>query len=221
VMPRDETEHLFFDDHQWHTIEAAMARIIPTDRDPGAREANTVRFVDRYLSGIEYIYAKPDGSGFRSLSGKEVDVWQSRIRNLQAKYVEGIVQFDDVSRQRFNDDFVSLTADDQDRVLHEIARSSEGELELLEEAGATAAFVMPEASMQQAVNEHQLDFFPLLVLHTRQGFYADPVYGGNQGHVGWKTIGFPGPDSMSKVHQGRYSTLPYFAESSLITQPGE
>jgi GMC oxidoreductase len=32
----------FFDAHQRAMIEAAMARIIPTDNEPGAREAGTV-----------------------------------------------------------------------------------------------------------------------------------------------------------------------------------
>ena len=54
----------FFDNHQRETIGAAMARIIPTDDTPGAREAGTIDFLDRYLSGIGYVYAKPDGSGF-------------------------------------------------------------------------------------------------------------------------------------------------------------
>jgi gluconate 2-dehydrogenase gamma chain len=40
----------FFDAHQRATIEAAMARIIPTDDQPGAREAGTIEFLDRYLS---------------------------------------------------------------------------------------------------------------------------------------------------------------------------
>ena len=59
----------FFDAHQRATIEAAMARIIPTDDQAGAKEAETVEFVDRYLSGLEFIYAKPDGSGFEKLEG--------------------------------------------------------------------------------------------------------------------------------------------------------
>ena len=32
-----------------------MARIIPTDNTPGAREAGTIDFLDRYLSGIGYV----------------------------------------------------------------------------------------------------------------------------------------------------------------------
>jgi gluconate 2-dehydrogenase gamma chain len=58
----------FFDAHQRATVEAAMARIIPSDEDPGAREAGAIDFVDRFLSGIDFIYAKPDGGGFEALT---------------------------------------------------------------------------------------------------------------------------------------------------------
>ena len=47
-----------------------MARIIPTDDQPGAREAGCIDFVERYLSGIDFIYAKPDGTGFETLDGR-------------------------------------------------------------------------------------------------------------------------------------------------------
>ena len=35
-------------------------------------------------------------------------------------------------------------------------------------------------------------FFELLLQNTREGFFADPVYGGNRNMVGWKMIGYPG-----------------------------
>jgi gluconate 2-dehydrogenase gamma chain len=28
--------------------------------------------------------------------------------------------------------------------------------------------------------------------HTVEGYFCDPVYGGNRGAVGWKLVGFPG-----------------------------
>ena len=68
-----------------------------------------------------------------------------------------------------------------------------------------------EPALQQTNAESDLDFFALLVTHTRQGFYADPIYGGNRDQVGWQVIGFPGPASLAEVHTGRYSTLNYFA----------
>src|SRR4051812_35316564 len=84
----------FFDAHQRATIEAAMARIIPTDDQPGAREAGAVDFVDRYLSGLGFIYAKPDGSGFEALTGRRAEAWKQRIDILRNIYVNGILALD-------------------------------------------------------------------------------------------------------------------------------
>ena len=36
------------------------------------------------------------------------------------------------------------------------------------------------------------DFFTLLLQNVREGYLADPMYGGNRDMVGWKLIGFPG-----------------------------
>ena len=54
-------------------------------------------------------------------------------------------------------------------------------------------------------------------MHTRQGFYADPIYGGNKDRIGWQVIGFPGPASLNEVFTGRYSTLAWFAEGAAGT----
>lgn len=35
-------------------------------------------------------------------------------------------------------------------------------------------------------------FFNQLLRNTREGYFADPVYGGNRDMAGWKMIGFPG-----------------------------
>lgn len=35
-------------------------------------------------------------------------------------------------------------------------------------------------------------FFALLLEHTRQGMFGDPVYGGNRDFAGWNLIGYPG-----------------------------
>ena len=67
-------------------------------------------------------------------------------------------------------------------------------------------------ALQQTLTETELSFVPLLAMHTRQGFYADPIYGGNKDQIGWKVIGFPGPSSLLEVFTGRYSALPWFAE---------
>ena len=202
----------FFDAHQRRTVAAAMARMIPTDDTPGAREAGTVDFVDRYLAGLGAIYAKPDGSGFETLEGRQAWAWQQRIDSLRGTYAAGIAALDRYSRDMYGADFADLPDSDQDAALRALESG----------AGPGAAGIAQEQvirhggpiepALQQTSTETKLDFVPLLAMHTRQGFYADPIYGGNRGRVGWDVIGFPGPASLADVHTGRYSVLDYFAD---------
>ena len=207
----------FFDPHQRATVEAAMARMIPTDDQPGAREAGTIDFLDRYLSGLDFIYAKPDGSGFETLEGKRAEAWRRRIEILRAKYREGVLELDRRGRAEFGAEFMTLTPEQQDAVLTAIERAEPAAGLAATTAPAYALSAAPsptgsEPALQQTSTETELDFLPLLAMHTRQGFYADPIYGGNRDRVGWQVIGFPGPASLNEVFTGRYSTLAWFAE---------
>lgn len=194
--PEHRDEDGFFDPAQRATIAAAMERIIPSDDTPGAREAGTIDFLDRYLSGLGWILAKPDGSGFETLTGPAALAWGQRLDAIRARYVAGIADLEARSRAAFGVGFAALDNDARDAILTAV----EGR----QETG--------EAALQQTNAEIDLDFFGLLCLHTRQGFYADPIYGGNRGRIGWEVIGFPGPASLAEVHAGRYSTLDWFAE---------
>jgi gluconate 2-dehydrogenase gamma chain len=208
-QPSGEAAGTFFNAHQRATIEVAMARIIPTDDQPGAREARTIDFVDRYLSGLGFIYAKPDGSGFEKLEGKRADAWKKRIDIIRAKYVEGVKELDRRSQSQFGSDFMRLSTEQQDRILAGMEYPALQNETRAEEAKSV------EPALQQTNAEIDLDFFPLLALHTRQGFYADPIYGGNKNQIGWKLIGFHGPESLAETHAGRFSTLPFFAEQQI------
>jgi gluconate 2-dehydrogenase gamma chain len=204
----------FFDAHQRATVEAAMARIIPTDDTPGAREAGTIDFVDRYLSGIDHIYALPDGSGFERLEGRRAQAWQQRVDQARSKYVAGIEELDRLCRERHQAPFVDLSPADQDDMLRVIERAGSPEAERAWKDTPTIAYGGPvEPALQQTNAEADLDFFNLLVTHTRQGFLADPIYGGNRDQVGWQVIGFPGPANLAEVHTGSYSTLGHFADN--------
>ena len=111
----DQSQPHFFNPHQRATVAAAMARIIPTDDSPGATEADCVEFVDRYLSGVGFIYAKPDGSGFETLTGPIERGWRQRIEILRRKYSEGIEALDHAARSQFSVDFVELDAEQAGR----------------------------------------------------------------------------------------------------------
>lgn len=205
-------ERLFFDAREWELLDAVTARIIPTDADPGAREAQVVRFIDRYLSGTDYIYAAADGSGFLRLAGKEADAWRQRIHTSQTRYREGLRQVETISRDAYGRGFLDLEPAEQDQVLVTLSGWPKPAAEdirpmVLGREEVPGAGGAPPSN--QPIPDDELDFFPMLVLHARQGFYSDPVYGGNAGHLGWQVIGFPGPESLALTQAGRYTTLDY------------
>ncbi len=205
-------KNTFFDAHQRATIEAAMSRIIPSDDGPGASEAGCIDFLDRYLSGIGFIFAKPDGSGFEVLEGKSADAWMSRIEIMRTRYADGIRGLDNRAREKSGTDFAGLSQEIQDQILRELEGETAGEPSAAAPTHSLTAQGSSEPALQQTSTEVDLSFFPLLVTHTRQGFYADPIYGGNRDRAGWDFIGFPGPASLKEVYEGRYTTLQYFAE---------
>lgn len=199
----DSQERLFFTDHEWATVEAATSRIMPTDHDPGAREARVVVFIDRYLSGIDYIYAAADGSGFLKLSGKYADAWRARMDDMQQVYRQGLRDLDSLSQTASGKDFADLSEDEADHVLELLSGSPKP-------GQVTLGTKEPVTTFLQGSFDEGLDFFSALCLHTRQGFYCDPVYGGNKEQIGWNVIGFPGPKSLKDTMDGTYDTHPYF-----------
>jgi gluconate 2-dehydrogenase gamma chain len=216
---RRDLEPSAFNLHERETIAAAMARIIPSDDTPGAREAGTIDFLERYLSGTRFIYAKPDGSGFETLTGRREEAWASRVATMRETYHAGVRELDGRSRHRFGRDFKELSDDEQDAVLKAIEAREHWPDSSLAPAYAVASPASPGPALQQTSTEVELEFLPLLVVHTRQGFYADPIYGGNRDRIGWRVIGFPGPASLAEVHSGRYSVLDWFAEGHTDPSP--
>lgn len=168
-QPVSGTGYLFFDSVEVAFVEAAVARLIPADAlGPGALEAGCVLFIDRQLAG-------PYGRAERWYmqgpwpAGDAQQGLQSRM-SPAATYREGIRAANDYCRTRFaGKTFNQLAAADQDKLLTGLEK---GEQEL------------------QGVNAKS--FFAMLLQNTVEGFFSDPLYGGNRDMVGWKLIGFPG-----------------------------
>jgi len=169
ATPQGEAHYQFFTPAEAAFIEAAVAQLIPADDlGPGALEAGVPVFIDRQLAG-DY------GKGARWYmqgpwaKGEQTQGYQSRLTPA-GLYRLAIREIDAaVAREAGAPAFARLAAADRDTWLH---RMEDGKLEL------------PTADAK--------DFFKTLLQNTQEGFWADPIYGGNRDMAGWKLIGFPG-----------------------------
>src|SRR6476620_8988559 len=176
-------------------LDAAVERLIPTDElGPGGRDAGVTCYIDRQLSSTWGTH----GRNYRSgpwLEGTPEQGFQSRL-TPQEIYRIGIHEINLYCRAQFEKPFDQLPPARQDEVLKAL------------EAGQVD---LPSLSSKL--------FFDLLWRNTEEGFFSDPLYGGNRNKVGWKLIGFPGvPSSAYNAHLS--NPTPYRAEpvSILDTQ---
>ena len=168
-------------------LDAAVERLIPTDElGPGARDAGVTCFIDRQLCSTWGSH----GRNYRSgpwLEGTPEQGFQSRL-TPQEIYRIGIQEINAICRAKYERPFDQLQSERQDEFLKSLEK---GEVEL--------------PSMSSKL------FFDLLWRNTEEGFFADPLYGGNRGKVGWKLVGFPGvPSGAYKDHLD--NPEPYRAE---------
>lgn len=159
----------FFNPDEVAAVEAMVDRLIPPDPEtPGGKDAGCAVFIDRQLAGPygdfqDYYMKGPFQKGAKT-QGDQSPVTPSQ------RYRTTLAAIDRHCRAAFNDTpFAKLTAQQQDELLKQMEG---GKLEL---QGANAK-----------------TFFSMLLIDTQQGFFADPIYGGNRDMVGWKMIGYPG-----------------------------
>ena len=85
------------DTDQWSTLRAACSRLVPSDGEPGADEANVTAYIDAQL-------AAPPVASFRS------------------ELAEGLRQMNLLARRFGKPSFVALGHHEQDQVLHQLQR---------------------------------------------------------------------------------------------------
>jgi gluconate 2-dehydrogenase gamma chain len=168
-------------------VDAAVARLIPADElGPGAKEAGVTFFIDQQLVSVWGSH----GRNYRAgpwLDGTPEQGFQSRL-TPQEIYRIGIREINDHCRVSYEKPFDQLPPEQQDTVL-----------KALEKDG------IPLPSLSSKL------FFELLWRNTEEGYFADPMYGGNRGKVGWKLLGFPGmPSGAYREHVD--NPEPYRAE---------
>ena len=180
-------------------LDAAVARLIPADNlGPGAREAGVTCFIDRQLTSSWGTHGRNYRMGpWRE--GTPQQGFQSRL-TPQEIYRAAIRETDLHCIKQHGKAFCFLAAQLQDEILHAL---EDGKIEL------------PSLSSKL--------FFGLLLRNTEEGFFADPMYGGNRDKVGWKLIGFPGVAAGNYDEHLAKHNVPYLVEpvSILDIQQGK
>ena len=149
-------------------LSAMADTIIPADElSPSGTDCGVVTYIDRQLAGAYGAGAKMYRSGPYQ-RGKPEQGYQLTLTPRQ--YFEaGIAATNEWSRKTYGKDFDRLSAADR----------------------ATALKAMEEGKAQF---EHfsATGFFNRVLSITMEGFFSDPMYGGNRNKAGWKMLGFPG-----------------------------
>jgi len=158
----------FFQPQEAAFIEAALARLIPNDdAGPGAVEAGVPHFMDAQLSGAwgagERLYRSGPWKAGTPSQGYQLPFTPAALFRTALRGVQQDL------KQAGRGDFARLSPADQDAYLKDL------------QGGGKDFDGVPSKV-----------FFESLWELALEGYFGDPVYGGNVGMASWKMIGFPG-----------------------------
>lgn len=165
----DGQAYVFFSAAEGAFVEAAVDRMIPRDNlGPGGLDAGAPRYIDRQLAG-------PFGNAERWYMlgpwGMGSDSQGYQARYTPAQLYRAAIKAVDVAVGQAHGGvaFAKLEGSVQDDWLN---RLEKGDAKLNGVDGQT--------------------FFEMFLQNVMEGFFADPLYGGNRDMAGWKLIGFAG-----------------------------
>lgn len=159
----------YFTEAEYAFVNAAVDHLIPADEHgPGALAAHVPEYIDRQME-------TPYGHGelwymqgpFHPDSVPELGFqYNLTPRDI---YRHGVAECDRWCNQQHGKAFAALDKTTQVGILKAM------------QGGKIAFDAVPAKT-----------FFSFLLINTKEGFFADPMYGGNHGMSGWKLVGFPG-----------------------------
>lgn len=158
----------FFNAREAETMDAIADRLIPPDAaGPGGRQAGVTDFLDGQLAGAwgagDHMYRQGPFEAGTPQQGYQLSLTPAEM------FRRGLRALDERVQAGENQPFAALSPAQQDAWL---GRLQANEVDL----GPLPAAVFFQALLDAAI----------------EGFFSDPVYGGNKGMAGWKLVGFPG-----------------------------
>ena len=149
-------------------LSAAYDTFIPADKlSPSGTDCGLVIYMDRQLAGAWGGGARLYRSG-PFLQGKPEHGYQLPLTPREY-FAAGIKAANAWSRKIYGKDFDRLAPADRDAALQSM-----------------------EAGKAEFADFNAKQFFEALYQSAMEGFFADPIYGGNRNKVSWRMVGYPG-----------------------------
>lgn len=187
-----ENERLTLTNVEWDFIVAAVDTLIPADElSPAASDCGVATFIDRELAGAY-------GAGDRMYrqgpfhKGKPGQGYQLPLTPRQF-FGAGIAAMNEWSRKTHGKDFDRLSPADRTTALKDI-----------------------DSGKAQLAGLDGKQFFEQLLQITMEGFFADPIYGGNRNKAGWRMVGYPGLPAVYATLIDEYRNKRYSVEPQSI-----
>lgn len=160
-----QAHYVFFSPDEAAFVEAAVARLIPADdTGPSALEADVAVFIDRQLAGAW-------GAGEQLYRSGPWSPGAAPELGYQLPFTPA---------ELFRKALTSLNAE---------MRAGLGSLSVEQQDAFLSTLEKDDRDLNGVPAKV---FFASLLDMTIEGFFADPIYGGNKDMAAWRWIGFPG-----------------------------
>lgn len=192
TAPVTRAGYEFFNADESAFIEAAVDTLIPADSTgPGAKELGVATYIDRQMAGGfgkgDRLYVEGPYAEGTPQQGYQLPMTPSEL--IRA----GIADVNAHAQLTYRKSFEGLSIPERVTVLQNV------------EDLKVSLPTVPAAT-----------FFSLLLQLTVEGYFADPMYGGNKGKAAWVMIGFPGADAMYMDKIEPFRNKAYKAEPKSI-----
>jgi len=182
-------------------LEKIVETIIPTDADPGAKEAGVIYFIDRQLGGdygqsanmfMDGPFVPPAQTGPITVGTQTYSAGSPKVRvgagtnyqyplNLREFWRVGLIALQAYANSAYGGNFETLSSANQLLLLQDLWGNKP----------TSFSKILPS------------DFAYELTFMTWAGFLMDPIYGGNQNMVGWTYTGFNGVNFGNFYGEGK------------------
>jgi gluconate 2-dehydrogenase gamma chain len=182
----------FFNTLESAFIEAAVETLIPADPiGPGAAALGVAVYIDRQMAGS---YGKGDRLYLEGPFGEGTPQQGYQLQMTPAELIRaGIADVNNYTREKHKNTFDLLSATERASVMSDL-----------------------DGKKVELPTVPTDTFFSLLLQLTVEGYFADPMYGGNKNKASWKMIGFPGATAMYADKIEPFRNRPYTAEPMSI-----